>query len=51
MEGNKYQRLIGYNIWNVIAMGGGKKGGIKILGLKKISQYMAKQSCKNYPGA
>ena len=37
---------------NVIAMGGQKKGDIKILGLKKISQYMAKQSCKKHdPGA
>ena len=42
MEGDKYQRLIGYNIWNVIAMGGGKKGGIKILGLKKKSKYNGK---------
>ena len=58
-------RLIGSNIWkaintedwlvtifgNVIAMGGGKKGDIKILGLKKISQYMAKQRCRNDLGA
>ena len=35
MQGDKYQRLIGYNIWNVIAIGGGKKGGIKILGLRE----------------
>ena len=43
MEGDKYQRLIGYNIWNVIAMGGGEKGGIKILGLKKKKgQYNGK---------